>query len=208
MRLSLRSFLDCELPEWFPRYPKHSGPFQILSSLTSLPIRGSGWSNQVCLRPRLREDAGRKEKASRGTSRSTPGDFFEGRTLCARVARPNGCRGPSLLGGASGKLVARRGDGPVKGQLPFAGGRSPPSRGASLAKRPRGVNQGTTRRVVFSEGRTLCVRMARLNECRGIPFPPDDEARGLWPTGNMSGPGRCLPCGRAEPAPPRGDHPS
>jgi len=79
-----------------------------------------------------------------------------------------------------------------------------PPGGASLAKRPRGVNPGITRRVVFSEGRTLCVRMARLNECRGIPFSPDDEARGLWPTGDMSGPGRCLPCGRAEPAPPRG----
>ena len=53
-----------------------------------------------------------------------------------------------------------------------------PPRGASLAKRPWGVNPGITRRVFFSEGRTLCVRVARLNECRGIPFSPDDEARG------------------------------
>ena len=94
---------------------------------------------------------------------------------------------------------------PGKGPTSLCGrAEPPPPGGASLAKRPREVNPGTTRRVVFSEGRTLCVRMARLNECRGIPFSPDDEARGLWPTGDMSGPGRCLPCGRAEPAPPRG----
>jgi hypothetical protein len=85
MRLSPRSFLDCELPEGFPRYPKHSGPFQILSSLTSLPIRGSGWSNQVCLKARLREDAGPKERASRGTSQSTPGEVFLRGALCAPV---------------------------------------------------------------------------------------------------------------------------
>jgi hypothetical protein len=52
-----------------------------------------------------------------------------------------------------------------------------PPRGASLAKRPWGVNPGITRRVFFSEGRTLCVRMARPHECR-IPFSPDD-ARGI-----------------------------
>ena len=36
-----------------------------------------------------------------------------------------------------------------------------PPRGASLGERPWGVNPGITRRVLFSEGRTLCVRMAR-----------------------------------------------
>ena len=35
-------------------------------------------------------------------------------------------------------------------------------------------------RAVFSEGRTLCVRIERPHECRGIPFPPDDEARGRF----------------------------
>ena len=36
-------------------------------------------------------------------------------------------------------------------------------------------------RAVFSEGRTLCVRMARPHASGGIPFPPDDEARGRLP---------------------------
>jgi hypothetical protein len=61
---------------------------------------------------------------------------------------------------------------------PFGRAEPAPPRGASLGERPWGVNPGITRRVLFSEGRTLCVRMARPYECRGIPFSPDDEARG------------------------------
>ncbi len=53
----------------------------------------------------------------------------------------------------------------------------------------------------FSEGCALRVRVVSPCECRGIPFPPDDEARGPWPTGEMSPSSRGLPCGRAELAP-------
>jgi len=56
----------------------------------------------------------------------------------------------------------------------FAGVQSPPLRGeadpnaACLA----GKGLGTTREAVFSEGRTLCVRIARPRPCRGITFSP------------------------------------
>ncbi len=46
---------------------------------------------------------------------------------------------------------------------------------------PNGENPEITRKAVFSEGRTPCVRVERPRECRGIPFPPDDEARGRLP---------------------------
>ena len=68
--------------------------------------------------------------------------------------------------------------------MPFlAGVRSPPLR--EMAKRwgegPPGANLEMARKAIFSEGRTLCVRVARPHECRGIPIPPDDEARGRLP---------------------------
>ena len=80
---------------------------------------------------------------------------------------------------------------------------APPRCGPSQLGWPCEGGPGSGAKGGFSEGRTLCVRIERPHECRGISFAPDDEARGLWPTGDMSGPGRCLPCGRAEPAPPR-----
>ncbi len=60
--------------------------------------------------------------------------------------------------------------------------RARPSRGGqSKLGWPRGENPGITRRAVFSEGRTLCVRFARPHKCQGIPFPPLDDARGRLP---------------------------
>jgi hypothetical protein len=87
----------------------------------------------------------------------------------------------------------------------LAGVRSPPL-GGGLAehKWPYGKNSEMTRKVVFSEGRTLCVRVARPHKCQGIPFLPLDDAGGRWPTGHMSRSTPRLPCGRAEPAPPQG----
>jgi hypothetical protein len=58
--------------------------------------------------------------------------------------------------------------------------------------------------VVFSEGRTLCVRVARPHECRGIPFAADGLTMSRWPRGHMPRSSPSPPCGRAEPAPPRG----
>ena len=83
----------------------------------------------------------------------------------------------------------------------------PPFRAPGVAgqgERPCGVNSGMTPRVVFSEGRTLCVRVVRPNQCQGISFPPHAFKIALGPTGHMPRSNRCLLFGRAEPAPPRG----
>jgi hypothetical protein len=89
--------------------------------------------------------------------------------------------------------------------LPCGRAEPAPPRGA-LCKLgwPCGEDLETMRGVIFSEGRGLRARVVRPHECRGIPFWPDDEARGPWPTGHMPRSSRCAPCGRAEPAPPRG----
>jgi hypothetical protein len=88
----------------------------------------------------------------------------------------------------------------------LAGVRSPPLRG--MAKRRRegltGADPKRARQAVFSEGRTLCVRVARPHECRGIPFAADGLTMRRWPRGHMPRSSRCPPSGRAEPAPPRG----
>ena len=68
-------------------------------------------------------------------------------------------------------------------------------------------NPEITRGAIFSEGRALRVRVARPHECRGIPFSPDDEAKGPWPPGHTPRSSQCLPYGGAEPAPPPGDGP-
>jgi hypothetical protein len=95
---------------------------------------------------------------------------------------------------------------PGGSQAFLAGVRSPPLRGGGqpstdgLRTRP-----GDGARAVFSEGRTLCVRVARPHECRGIPFVPlDDGKRPAGLPGTCLGQGQAFPCGRAEPAPPRG----
>jgi len=84
-----------------------------------------------------------------------------------------------------GRPLAGRADpGPV-GETPWMtsghpSGRAEPAppRGASLGERPWGVNPGITRRVVFPEGRTLCVRVVRPSGCPGISSPPDAQANG------------------------------
>jgi hypothetical protein len=87
----------------------------------------------------------------------------------------------------------------------IAGVRSPPLRGGTspawMAVRGK---VGDDAEGVFSEGRGLRARMVPPYGCRGISFPPDDEAKGPWPPGHTPRSSPCLPCGRAEPAPPRG----
>ncbi len=109
-----------------------------------------------------------------------------------------------IIGGkrTPGGLMARS---PGGGKAFPAGVRSPPLRG--MAKRRRGgltgANPEMTRGAFFSEGRTPCVRVARPCASRGIPFPPDGLTIRRWPRGHMPRSSRGLPCGRAEPAPPR-----
>jgi len=142
--------------------------------------------------------------------RGKPGDNASGgflggmrsaRPRCKAVLMPrpfitqDGC-----LGGreAMATCLARAG--------PFlASVRSPPLRGAKpgtdgLAEEGPEMTRGT----VFSEGRTLCVRLAGPHECRGIPFSPDDEPTDRLAYRAHASVNRKPPCGRAEPAPPRG----
>jgi hypothetical protein len=132
-----------------------------LAGVRSPPLRGVDY-------PRARRPCG----ASPGITRE--GVFSEGRGLRAHTARHHGLRKVSSMGedrreaGCPREICLRQ-----AGAL-FAGVRSPPLRGVDhpRARRPCGASPGITREGVFSEGRTLCVRLAWPNVCRGIPFPP------------------------------------
>jgi len=149
--------------------------------------------------PRARRPCG----ASPGITREVV--FSEGRTLCVLLAWPNVCRGIPFSRDGRAKPGHPRKHASVKPVPSYPGVRSPPLRGEAKRRREglTGANPEMTREVVFSEGRTLCVRVARPHASRGIPFPPDDEARGRLPNGDMSRSSRGPLCGRAEPAPPR-----
>jgi hypothetical protein len=86
----------------------------------------------------------------------------------------------------------------------FAGVRSPfPQERRCKVRWPRWGNPEMARKAIFSEGRTPCVRIERLRECRGIPFAADGLTMSRWPGGHMPRSNPCHPRGRAEPAPPR-----
>ena len=56
---------------------------------------------------------------------------------------------------------------------PIAGVRSPPLRGKTTPYGwPSGEDLGPRRKAVFSEGRTLCARIARHHEWQGLSLPP------------------------------------
>jgi hypothetical protein len=127
----------------------------------------------------------------------------EGRGLRARVARPYVRRDISFPPHA---LTMNRwpkgGNVAVVPSLRACGAR-PSARWPNDAKKAlRGQTRGMAPKPLFSEGRTLCVRMARLNERQGIPFPPDACARGRDPKGENPPRSQCPRYGRAEPAPP------
>ena len=131
--------------------------------------------------------------------------FSEGRGLRVRVVRPHASRGIPFPPDheARGRL-AYRAHPSVKPVSSLTGVRSPPLRERrSKVTWPRGRNPGMTRKAVFSEGRTLCVRIERPRECRGIPFAADGLTMSRWPRGHMPRSNPCHPRGRAEPAPPR-----
>jgi len=75
------------------------------------------------------------------------------------------------------------------------GVRSPPLRGVDhpRARRPCGASPGITREGVFSEGRTLCVRVVRPRECQDIAFPPGAFTIAPQSKRGMLGLARCFP---------------
>jgi hypothetical protein len=97
--------------------------------------------------------------------------FSEGRTLCVRIARPYGSRGIARSSGANEYMVAEWGHAPARPISPLraCGGR--PSRGGpSKLERPCGESPEMAPKAVFSEGRTLCVRIAGP-DVGGFPAP-------------------------------------
>ena len=91
----------------------------------------------------------------------------------------------------------------AKPSLP--GVRSPPLRERrSKVRWPRWGNPEMARKAIFSEGRTPCVRIERLRECRGIPFAADGLTMSRWPRGHMPRSSRCLPIRACGARPSRG----
>jgi hypothetical protein len=98
--------------------------------------------------------------------------FSEGRTLCVRVARPCLCRGMSLVEMVGRKVRGVTGMCLVQAQACFDGRAepAPPRGGLSKLERPCGESPEMAPKAVFSEGRTLCVRIAGP-DVGGFPAP-------------------------------------
>jgi len=155
-------------------------------------------------RPSPRRPSGVKGTclASRGIAGKVV--FSEGRTLCARLAWPNVCRGITFSRDGRSGPGRLRAHARMKPRQSLGACGARPSGGQAEHGWPSGENPGITRKAVFSEGRALRVRVARPCASRGIPFPPDGLTISRWPRGHMPRLSPRLPCGRAEPAPPGG----
>jgi len=147
-----------------------------------LPIRACG------ARPSAARPSGGKGAWLASPGMASKAVFSEGRTLCVRLAWPNVCRGisfpPACAGEKPGhprKHASVKPGPPLRacGARPFAG-RPSGGKGAWLA------SPGMASKAVFSEGRTLCVRLAWPNVCRGIPFSRDGRAKPGHPRGHAS----------------------
>jgi hypothetical protein len=116
------------------------------------------------------------------------GGFSEGRTPCARIARLNECRGIPFPPDACAKGRDPKGENPPRSQCPHYGRAepAPPRGGRSKLGRPSGANPGITRRAVFSEGRTLCVRVVRTDSSPRCGMTARRCTKSRWPGGDMS----------------------
>jgi hypothetical protein len=108
--------------------------------------------------------------ALRGKPRDgAKGGFSEGCALRVRIARPDASRGYGMIteertnGRWANMEMLRSSASLSRGHAEPA----PPRGGPSKARWPCGEDLETMRRVIFSEGRTLCVRLARLDVNRG-----------------------------------------
>jgi hypothetical protein len=128
--------------------------------------------------------------------RGKPGDgekavFSEGRTLCVRVSMAKRVPRDSVFTGWPGRRsLVTHGDMSRSSPGPPCG-RAEPAPPRCKVDHPRarcalGASPGMARKVVFSEGRTLCVRLAWPNVYRGIPFSRDGRAKPGHPRGYVS----------------------
>jgi hypothetical protein len=164
-----------------------------------------GWSQTFpagVRSPPLREMAKRRREGLTGANpeMARKAVFSEGRTLCVRVARPDASRGiPFPPGDEARGRLAYRAHASVKPVPSYPGVRSPPLR--EMAKRRgeglTGANPEMTRKAVFSEGRTLCVRIERLGIMPRHLIPTDPLTKARWPSGDMPGGANAFPraCG-------------
>jgi hypothetical protein len=146
------------------------------------------------------------EKAYRGKARDyAKGDFLGG----ARSPRPRGkvgCEpGHNMIIG--GKRVPGGQMGTCSGEANsvVAGVRSPPLQGDNARQDGlMGESPEMAPKAIFSEGRTLCVRIARPCPCRGISLVEMVRRTAPGLTGTCLVQAQACFNGRAEPAPPRG----
>jgi hypothetical protein len=151
---------------------------------------------------------------ARTALRGKPGDGAEGgflggarspRPQCQAVPKPR----HDMVNGGKRTPGGLRGRSPDPSKVPLAGVRSPPLQGWAIQARTalRGKPE-MTRKAVFSEGRTLCVRVARPCLCRGMSLVEmvGRKVRGL--TGMCLVQAQACFDGRAEPAPPGVGYPS
>ena len=114
--------------------------------------------------------------------------FSEGRTLCARVARPYSCHGISSadMGGrvAVGLMETRLGQAQV-----FLSGRAEPAppRGASLGGRPYGGKPEDGAKGGFLGGTHSVRPFGKAGRKPREVVVRDELARGQWPSGAMRG---------------------
>jgi hypothetical protein len=142
-----------------------------------------------------------------GKTRRQRERWFSRRDAVSASAKPGRAQAEEQHdhGGANEHPVAQGGHARVNPTVSLRACGARPSRGVgSKGRWPSGESRELTRKLIFSEGRTLCVRLAGPHECRGIPFSPDDEPTDRLAYRAHASVNRKPPCGRAEPAPPRG----
>jgi hypothetical protein len=100
------------------------------------------------------------------------GGFSEGRTLCVRMVWPNVCRGIPFSRDGRAKPGHPRGHARMEPRQSLRACGARPSARASAARMALRGKLGDDAKGGFSEGRTLCVRVARPRECQDIAFPP------------------------------------
>jgi hypothetical protein len=155
-----------------------------------LPIRACG----------ARPSAGGAKRRREGLTRANPemtrkAVFSEGRTLCVRFARPHECQDIAFPPGAfTIAPQSKRGMLGLARWFPLrACGARPSAGGQAQDRSPSGESPEMTRKAVFSEGRTLCVRVVRPRECRDIAFPPGAFTIAPQPKRGMLGLARWFP---------------
>jgi hypothetical protein len=123
------------------------------------------------------------------------GGFSEGRTLCVRFARPHECQDIAFPPGAfTIAPQSKRGMLGLARCFPLRACGARPSAGGQAQDRwPRGEGPEMARKAVFSEGRTLCVRVVRPHECQDIAFPPGAFTIAPQSKRGMLGLARCFP---------------